>query len=927
MDYGNGPRVWVDAFGEEGDAVLRAFCGVLESESVRKVWHNYGFDRHVLYNHGIDARGFHGDTMHMARLQNTARLDKATGGGYSLVALSRLLLNTPPKVPMLDLFGKYKLKKNGEEGKVRELPHLAHIQRSPDPSVRRSWVGYSVMDAEVTWRLHARLTDLLSDPVSARWRPESVCFADVQPLGSVNILLPGKSVGGERDSEKHPPTLAELYHRVLAPFGECLTDMERRGIALDLEAIGRATVEAEAERLATISRFQNWAVEFMGKPDLKWLNVHSDMQKAQFLFGLPKATPASAANEKGDKQGASGGGGGGGGVDGALFEGEDGGEDEIVVDVLAAAAAAATSRKGLKAGSGLGVMKRSGKAVEAATPYVAVNALISAASTPPSVSVQEDSAKNYPSSSDGGGGSGVSLGSRAFSTLSLTTVMNPCRLSDNIMVDSGSGFIGLESSTSDSEGEWHVQGGENDSEAEGGGNLSFQGGRRGSTLSTVVAADLGVLLGPSGFTQRIPGPEEDLCPEYEFETENTEGWVEPGKVKPKKKRPFLIPSLLLPITDRTPKGRASGTAGAIKKLVAKSPLGGGSVAYQHLLSRGCSPLVASEGVDRISDLLSISSIDTVLETFLEPLHYAASTSPDARVHCSLNLNTETGRLSARRPNLQNQPSLERDKFGIRKAFVAPPGRSLLVADYGQLELRILAHLTHCKSMINAFAAGGDFHSRTAIGMYPHVREAVEKGKVLLEAMEGGEGGGAPLLKDVFKEERRKAKILNFSIAYGKTAFGLAKDWGVSLSDAEATVKAWYSDRPEVLEWQVKTRESARRTGKVFTILGRQRDLPGINVRRTAGHSERAAINTPIQGSAADIVMCAMLRIASDPMLKEWGYAMVLQIHDEVVLEGPSLHAHVAMARLKELMEKPFDKSLLVALEVDAKVVQSWGDAK
>jgi DNA polymerase-1 len=182
-------------------------------------------------------------------------------------------------------------------------------------------------------------------------------------------------------------------------------------------------------------------------------------------------------------------------------------------------------------------------------------------------------------------------------------------------------------------------------------------------------------------------------------------------------------------------------------------------------------------------------------------------------------------------------------------------------------------------------------------------------------------------KEARKEERRKAKILNFSIAYGKTAYGLAKDWGVSLSEAEATVKAWYSDRPEVLAWQLRMREGARRTGKVYTMLGRQRDLPGINVRRTAGHSERAAINTPIQGSAADIVMCAMLGITKNEELRRLGYRMVLQIHDEVVLEGPEGHSEAALARLKAIMERPFDQPLLVDLTVDAKVVKNWGDAK
>lgn len=143
----------------------------------------------------------------------------------------------------------------------------------------------------------------------------------------------------------------------------------------------------------------------------------------------------------------------------------------------------------------------------------------------------------------------------------------------------------------------------------------------------------------------------------------------------------------------------------------------------------------------------------------------------SRVHCSLNLNTETGRLSSRRPNLQNQPALEKDKYQIRKAFQASPGNNLIVADYGQLELRLLASMTRCKAMIDAFEAGGDFHSRTALDMFDYIRKNVEAGECLLEWDYANGKPPKPLLKDMFASERRKAKTLNFSIAYGKTAHG------------------------------------------------------------------------------------------------------------------------------------------------------------
>jgi DNA polymerase-1 len=176
-----------------------------------------------------------------------------------------------------------------------------------------------------------------------------------------------------------------------------------------------------------------------------------------------------------------------------------------------------------------------------------------------------------------------------------------------------------------------------------------------------------------------------------------------------------------------------------------------------------------EACEALEALIEVGTIDTLLNTFIVPLQHLGDER--GRIHTSMNLNTETGRLSCRRPNLQNQPSLDKDRYKIRSAFTPEEGNLMIAADYGQLELRLLAHITRCKSMIEAFAAGGDFHSRTAIGMYPHVRSAVESGQVLLEWDHSKGKPPAPLLKDVFATERKRAKVLNFSIAYGKTAHG------------------------------------------------------------------------------------------------------------------------------------------------------------
>ncbi|XP_060186946.1 DNA polymerase I B, chloroplastic/mitochondrial-like [Lycium barbarum] len=340
-----------------------------------------------------------------------------------------------------------------------------------------------------------------------------------------------------------------------------------------------------------------------------------------------------------------------------------------------------------------------------------------------------------------------------------------------------------------------------------------------------------------------------------------------------------------------------------------------------------------EACHAIAALCEVCSIDSLISNFILPLQGDDISGENGRIHCSLNINTETGRLSARRPNLQNQPALEKDRYKIRQAFVAAQGNSLIVADYGQLELRILAHLANCKSMLGAFKAGGDFHSRTAMNMYPYIREAVEKGDVLLEwhPQPGEDKPPVPLLKDAFGSERRKAKMLNFSIAYGKTSVGLSRDWKVSVKEAKETVERWYSDRKEVSDWQEQRRFEAREFGRVHTLLGRARWFPSVKnaTGSVKGHIERAAINTPVQGSAADVAMCAMLEITKNARLKELGWKLLLQVHDEVILEGPEESEKEAMAIVVDCMSHPFNgKNILrVGLSVDAKCAKNWYSAK
>lgn len=328
----------------------------------------------------------------------------------------------------------------------------------------------------------------------------------------------------------------------------------------------------------------------------------------------------------------------------------------------------------------------------------------------------------------------------------------------------------------------------------------------------------------------------------------------------------------------------------------------------------------------VDDMIEATAISSLLTNFIGPLQQWPG--KDGRIHASLNLNTETGRLSSRRPNLQNQPALEKDRYKVRKAFTCEEGNKLIVADYGQLELRLLAHITKCQSMIDAFKAGGDFHSRTALTMFDHVKSAVDAGECVLERDGSNHIISAVLpLKEMFPVERRKAKTLNFSIAYGKTAVGLARDWNVSKEDAYETLSLWYKDRQEVKRWQDDCKRFLSKYGYVETLFGRRRHLPDVKDPWKRAHAQRAAINAPLQGSAADLVMAAMIGLHNSPILRVLGWRIVLQVHDEIILEGPSESASAALPEIVAVMKNPIDAELLVDLTVDAKVASSWYDAK
>ena len=279
-----------------------------------------------------------------------------------------------------------------------------------------------------------------------------------------------------------------------------------------------------------------------------------------------------------------------------------------------------------------------------------------------------------------------------------------------------------------------------------------------------------------------------------------------------------------------------------------------------------------------------------------------------RVHTSFNQAVAaTGRLSSSDPNLQNIPI--RTEIGrlIRSAFIAEPGHVLISADYSQIELRVLAHLAGEDSLIESFRVGEDIHDRTALKVF------------------GAESGLST------HELRRRAKIINYALLYGKTAFTLAKDIGVTKEAAQAFIDAYFAGFPKVRDYIDTTIEEARKSGVVKTMFGRRRLVPELNSRngQIRMAAERATINMPIQGTAADILKRAMIDIHAALGRSEGKPGnrtrMILTVHDELVFEAPRDQADDASAMVKELMQNAV--KLAVPLDVDVGYADNWRDAK
>ncbi len=276
-----------------------------------------------------------------------------------------------------------------------------------------------------------------------------------------------------------------------------------------------------------------------------------------------------------------------------------------------------------------------------------------------------------------------------------------------------------------------------------------------------------------------------------------------------------------------------------------------------------------------------------------------------RVHTSYALAaTTTGRLSSSEPNLQNIPIRTEAGRKIRRAFIAPPGHRLISADYSQIELRLLAHIADIPQLRQAFADGLDIHAMTASEMF-----------------------GVPV-EGMLSEVRRRAKAINFGIIYGISAFGLANQLGIPRDEAGAYIRQYFERFPGIRAYIDQTKNIARAQGYVTTLFGRKCHYPRINASNPSerAFNERASINAPIQGSAADIIRRAMVRMEAALDKEGLSAQMLLQVHDELVFEVPDAEVEATIALVRRVMvDAPHPAvQLSVPLQVEAKAAQNWG---
>jgi DNA polymerase-1 len=347
---------------------------------------------------------------------------------------------------------------------------------------------------------------------------------------------------------------------------------------------------------------------------------------------------------------------------------------------------------------------------------------------------------------------------------------------------------------------------------------------------------------------------------------------------PKQIGQIFFEELELPVIAKTPKG-APSTAESVLQELAEQGHELPQVILQH---RGLAKL-KSTYTDKLPELVNPET---------------------GRLHTSYHQAVAaTGRLSSSDPNLQNIPVRNDEGRRIRQAFVPEPGWRMLAADYSQIELRIMAHLSGDQGLLDAFAAGADIHRATAAEVF-----------------------GADSPDAVSNEQRRSAKAINFGLIYGMSAFGLARQLGIERAAAQEYVDRYFQRYPGVRAFMEDTREQARKQGYVETLFGRRLYLPDINARnqQVRAGAERTAINAPMQGTAADIIKRAMLAIDGWIRDRQPSVRMLMQVHDELVFEVDAPMVEAAVSKIRELMEGAAD--LKVPLVVDVGVGDDWDEA-
>lgn len=301
-------------------------------------------------------------------------------------------------------------------------------------------------------------------------------------------------------------------------------------------------------------------------------------------------------------------------------------------------------------------------------------------------------------------------------------------------------------------------------------------------------------------------------------------------------------------------------------------------------------------------ILKFREKQKLLSTYIDTLPTKIS-KKTGRLHASFNqTGVATGRLSSSEPNLQNIPVRTEDGRKIREAFVASKGKLLIAADYSQIELRLLAHFSQDPTLIEAFKNGADIHKETAAKMY----------KVTFE--------------DVTSDMRRSAKAINFGLMYGMGPFKLSNELGISFAEAKNFIKSYFEEFPNIKKFMEEAKENAREVGYTETLFGRKRYLPELNSsnKMVRENAERVAVNTPVQGSGADIIKLAMISIANKIEKEQLPLTMMVQVHDELIFEADEKDALEMKNIVVEEMENAC--KLLVPLKVDAKIAKNWSEA-